>query len=145
MFYTQISPTALSSANPIFTKISPCRGLHDLSWNSFCVTPLEPNGTLGVASDFHRFPILNDDEFWVSRPNIVLQRHNMPVLKSQVLSWIVNEILTTCLSTGSRVVNDSLLDRKSNKPGETSITLDLDNDLVLSRNHSHLHKMLHED
>ena len=53
----------------------------------------------------------------------------MPVLKSQVLSWNVNEILTTCLSTGSRVVNDSLLDRKSNKPGETSITLDLDNDL----------------
>lgn len=47
----------------------------------------------------------------------------------------------TCLSTGSGVVNDSLLDRKSNKPGETSITLDLDNDLVLSRNHSHLHKM----
>ena len=51
----------------------------------------------------------------------------------------------TCLSTGSGVVNDSLLDRKSNKPGETSITLDLDNDLVLSQNHSHLHKRLHED
>lgn len=34
-----------------------------------------------------RFPILNDDEFWVSRPNIVLQRHNMPVLNRFVTSF----------------------------------------------------------